>query len=165
MNIYKLSLISIVFTLFAFTTHKYYVSLTEIQHNKKENSIEITLRVFTDDLELSINNRYNKTFLIGSNQEIAQFNTYLLDYLKNKLIIKVNGKLYEYQFIGKEIEDDLTFIYLEIKGVKTLKSVEITNKLFIEIFEDQQHIIKIKTTDVHKNIILFKDKNHQIINL
>lgn len=165
MNIYKISLIIIVFSLFSFTTHKYYVSLTEIQHYKKDNSVEITLRVFTDDLELCLNNRYNKPFLIGSNQEIPQLNKYLLDYVNQKLHIKINEKSYEYQLIGKEIEDDLTFIYLEIKGIKTLKSVDITNNIFFETFEDQQHIVKIKTTGVHKNIILFKDKNHQSINL
>ncbi|MDP3352268.1 MAG: hypothetical protein Q8S44_00820 [Flavobacteriaceae bacterium] len=165
MNIYKISLILIVFSLSAFTTHKYYVSLTQIEHNEKEKSVEITLRVFTDDLELCLNNRFNKTFLIGSSQEFPQTNTYLLDYLNQKLIIKINGKSYEYTMIGKEIEDDLTYIYLEIKGIKTLKSVDITNNVFFEIFEDQQHIVKIKTKGILKNIILFKDKNHQIINL
>ena len=72
--------------------------------------------------------------------------------------IKINGKSYEYKMIGKEIEDDLTFIYLEIKGIKTLKSVSISNQLFFETFAEQQHIVKIKSKGIHKNILLFKDR-------
>lgn len=165
MKIYKISFILIILSLSAFTTHKYYVSLTEIQHNKKENLVEITLRVFTDDLELSLNNQFNKTFLIGNNQELEQTNTYLIAYLKSKFHIKINGNFYEYQFIGKEIENDITFIYLEIKKIKKIKSIDITNTIFFETFENQQHIIKIKTAEKHKNLILFKDKNHIKINL
>lgn len=165
MNIYKSSLILLVFTLSAFTTHKYYVSLTQIEHNEKEKSVEITLRVFTDDLELCLNNKFNKTFLIGSTQELSQSNNFIHAYLNQKLFIKINGKSHEYQMIGKEIEDDLTYIYLEIKGVKTLKSVNISNNIFFEMLADQQHIIKIKSKEIFKNIILFKNKSYETINL
>lgn len=147
------------------SAHKYYVSLTQIHHNEKEKSVEITLQVFTDDLELSLNNQYHQTLSLGNPKEITQVNSYILDYLNQKLSIKINGKAYEYKMLSKEIEDDLTFIYLEIKGIKTLKSVKISNQLFFETFAEQQHIVKIKTKGVHKNIILFKDKNSEVINL
>ena len=151
--------------LMSFSVHKYYVSLTQIHHNEKEKSVEITLQVFTDDLELSLNNQFHQNFSIGSAHEFPQTNQYILTYIKEKLLIKINGKAYDYKLIGKEIEDDLTFIYLEIKAIKTLKSVSISNQLFFETFAEQQHIVKIKTKGIHKNILLYKDKYQEIINL
>lgn len=165
MKIHKIGILIIILSLTAFTAHKYYVSLTQIHHNEKEKSVEITLQVFTDDLELCLNNQFHQNFSIGNNKELAQTNQYILSYLKQKLSIKINGKAYEYQLLGKEIEDDLTFIYLEIKGIKSLKSIAISNQLFFESFAEQQHIIKIKAKGSHKNILLFKDKYQELIAL
>lgn len=149
----------------SFSIHKYYVTLTQIHHNEKEKSVEITLQVFTDDLELSLNNQFHQNFSIGSTKESPLTNPSILAYLKEKLSIKINEKTHEYKMIGKEIEDDLTFIYLEIKAIKTLKSVSVSNQLFFETFAEQQHIVKIKTKGIHKNILLFKDKYTETINL
>ncbi|MDO9261999.1 MAG: hypothetical protein Q7U08_08670, partial [Flavobacteriaceae bacterium] len=62
MKFYKITLFFLAFMLMSFSVHKYYVSLTQIHHNEKDKSVEITLQVFTDDLELSLNNQFHQTF-------------------------------------------------------------------------------------------------------
>ena len=42
-------------TSLAFTTHKYYLSLTQIEYNKDQKSLEVIINVFMDDIELAIN--------------------------------------------------------------------------------------------------------------
>lgn len=165
MKIYKIGIFILMISLMSFTTHKYYVSLTQIEHNEKEKSVEITLQVFTDDLEWCLNKQFHQNFSIGSTNELPKTNQFLLNYLNQKLTLKINGDAHKYQFIGKETKDDLTFIYLEIKGIKSLKSIKVSNQLFFESFAEQQHIIKIKTKGIHKNILLFKDKFQEIIQL
>ncbi len=165
MKIYKIFLFFFTFSLLSFVTHKYYVSLTQIYHNEKEKSVEITLQVFTDDLELCLNNQFNETLVIANSKDKLQTNQFIFEYLNQKLWLNINGKPLKYQMIGYETKDDLTFIYLEIKGIKALKSLDISNLLFFEVFEEQQHIVKIKTKGVHKNILLLKDKNQATINL
>ncbi len=165
MQIHKFLLIFIVISLSSFGLHKYYVSLTQIHHNEKTKSVEITLQVFTDDLELSLENQFKESFLIGTSKEIPQTNQFIFDYLNQKLQLKINGKSVQYKMIGKNIEDDLTYIFLEISDIKALKSIDITNKIFFETFEEQQHIVKIKIKGIHKNIILYKNSDNAFINL
>ncbi len=47
----KYIFILILLPLVAFQTHKYYLSLTKIEYQKETKSIQITARIFIDDLE------------------------------------------------------------------------------------------------------------------
>jgi hypothetical protein len=44
--------------LFAFTLHKYYISLCEIEYVEEQESIQIIIGIFIDDLELSLNKEH-----------------------------------------------------------------------------------------------------------
>ena len=44
--------------------HPFHVSVCEIYHNDKTNALEITLKIFIDDFELSIQNRGHEDFMI-----------------------------------------------------------------------------------------------------
>lgn len=164
-NLYKIGLILAVFSLYSFTAHKYYVGLTHVFYNEKIKSVEITIQVFTDDLELTLFNRHQKHLHIGTSKEDSKANDFLIDYLNQKFELKINGNVSSYKFIGKETENDVTIIYLEIEKIKNIKSIEVTNKLLFETFEEQQHILKLKSKNEHKNIVLFKEKPKALINL
>ena len=55
-------------------THAFHTSITEMRYNPKAKTFEISLRVFTDDLEktLSINNQ-NKKFLLRINRALQDY--------------------------------------------------------------------------------------------
>ena len=42
--------------------HPFHVSVCEIYHNSKTNSLEISMKLFTDDLELSIQQKGHADF-------------------------------------------------------------------------------------------------------
>ena len=54
----KIALPLLLFIL-AFSSHKYYLSLTQIEYNKDHKSLEVIINVFMDDVELAINNEYD----------------------------------------------------------------------------------------------------------
>ena len=53
----KIAILFLLFTL-AFSSHKYYLSLTQIEYNKDQDSLEVIINVFMDDIELAINKEY-----------------------------------------------------------------------------------------------------------
>ena len=93
MNKIKLSLLVILFSfLSAFTLHKFYVGVFQIDYFKEKKAVQITARLFIDDLEKALYKKHNKHIYITTKDEIAEANTLIANYLSEKLKFKINGR-------------------------------------------------------------------------
>lgn len=163
MKFKKIILLLLVLPLFAFTMHKYYVSLCEIEYLKEKQSIQITLGVFIEDIEVSLNKNTGKQLNLASKTEVANVNDYYKKYLNEHLQISVNGKNQLFKYIGKEYDGDIVRFYLEITNIKELKSIEVFNNILTEDFSDQKNIVKIKVKDFNKTFYLNKSNNKSLL--
>lgn len=145
--------------LMAFSTHKYYVSLTQIEYSEKEKSLQIIINVFMDDIELALNKDYNIDLQLTTKNELKDSDKYFEKYLKEKLKFSVNNMPKAYNFVGKEYEADLVYFYLEIEDIKNPTALEISNKILTKHFPDQQNIVKMKIGKKRRSEILTKKKN------
>jgi hypothetical protein len=152
-----LSFISLLFwiCLPAEPAHEFHTSLAQIQYNKTSQSFEVSLRVFTDDLEAVLTKENN-------NQKISISDPKLSDPLLEKYIfnhLSVLNKQNQKQpmtFVGKEIEVDVTWIYVEISAISELSGLRIQNTILTELFDDQVNIVNLNyqrktTTYLFKN--------------
>lgn len=151
--------------LLAFTMHKYYISLCEIEYNQKQESIQIILGLFIDDIEVVLNKKYNSTLNLATDTEDANINSYYEAYLNKHFKIITNEKLSTYKFIGKEYDSDIVRFYLEIENIQELKSIEIFNSCLFEHFEDQQNIIKLKVNKLQKTFYLNKNNANCLLKI
>jgi hypothetical protein len=158
-------LLLFVLPLFAFSLHKYYVSLCEIEYVKDQKSVQIILGMFIDDIELTLNKNYQKELKLATKNEVENVDTYYLEYLQEHFKISINKSEETYTFIGKEYEHDIVRFYLEITDVQELKSLQITNNSLFRDFKDQKNIIKIKVNDFHKTFYLTKKNDKGLLNL
>ena len=85
-------------------------------------------------------------------------------YLREKLLININGKPTKFKFIGKEYKDDITYCYLEIENVSSIKSFSITNDVLFDMFDDQQNIVRTHINDKNKSFILVSGNNKGVLN-
>lgn len=159
MQLKKIIVILLVLPFFAFTMHKYYVSLCEIEYMETKQSLQITLGVTIEDLEFTLNKNSGKQLNLASKIEIENVNGYYKKYLNEHLLISINGKNQPYKYIGKEYDGDIVRFYLEIKDIKELKSIEVTNNILIQEFENQKNIVKIKVKDFNKTFYLTKSND------
>ncbi|WKD86393.1 hypothetical protein KCTC32516_01768 [Polaribacter huanghezhanensis] len=159
----KLLLTLFIIPLFAFTAHKYYLSLTQIEYNTKNKSVEVIINVFIDDLETAFDKIYNKRFELDTKNEPADSDKYFFEYLQKNVKFKINGKAYNYKYIGKEYDGDVVFFYLEIKNVPTLKDIEINNTILLEHFPEQQNLVKSKVNKKYKSVLLTKKEQTGIL--
>jgi hypothetical protein len=138
-------------------THAFHTSIAEMRYNPREKAFEISLRIFTDDLEktLSINNQ-NKKFVI----ENADKNDLFIDQYVHKhfIITTPKNKKLVYQYVGKEKEGDATWIYLEMPVNEPIKGSKIQNDVLIDTFADQTNIVNIFINNEKKSY-LFTEKN------
>lgn len=149
----------------AFTVHKYYISLCEIEYIQEQKSLQVTLNLFVDDIEFTLNKNHQIEMELNTDAEIINSDELLEDYLRHHFIVKVNEEIEKYNYIGKQYDDNLVRFYLEITDIEDLKKLEITNTSLIKDFNDQQNIIKIKVDDFHKTFYLNQKNANCLLNL
>ena len=145
--------------------HKYYVSLTEIEYVKEERSVQIITRIFIDDFENVLRNRFDEGLTLDTEKENIETNYYIEKYLKDKLKITINLKEFSFDFLGKEYEDDMILCYLEIQNIDRISSIKVENKLLYEMFPDQKNMVRFKIHSVNKTILLIKENDKGVLNL
>ncbi len=142
---------------FSFTTHKYYISLTDINYNQNEKALQITTNLFIDDLELTINKEFNIKSNLNRTKELKNIDEYLEKYLKTHLKLKINGLNKNFNYIGKEIDGDIVYFFLEITNVTKLQYIDFQNTLLINDFPSQQNLIKVNNNGKRKSLLLDVD--------
>lgn len=162
--------IKIVFVLLLFpllmssTSHKFYVSTTNIEFVKEKKTLQIITKIFTEDVEQALQARYSPSITLDSKKETETDESYLKKYLLQKIKIEVNGVPVIPTYLGKEYDIDIAKIYLEIENVSELKSIEIENKVLIDMFSEQQNIIHLTTPDSRRSLILDKSNPKGVLN-
>lgn len=147
--------------------HKFYVSVTHMEYAEEKKAFQITTRIFIDDLEKVLNNRYDIRAAMATEEEYPDLDTYIGKYLKRKLSIRINGEETAVNYLGKEYRDDLVICYLEIEGIELekLHSVEVTNDILTELFEEQQNVVHLRIGEKKKSFILVRENNKGMLNL
>jgi len=159
MKYFRILLLLLVFPLVSATSaHKFYVSITKIEYVKEKSSLQIITKIFTDDIEDALQQRYDSSISLDTQKETKTVDEDVKKYLLQKISIKVNGKPVQLDYIGKEYDVDMLVAYLEVTNVPDLKSLEIDNKILMEIFPEQQNIIHLKTPTSRKSLILDNDE-------
>ena len=148
----------------AFTTHKYYLSLTQIEYNKDQNSLEVIINVFMDDIELAINKEYAIDLNLTTKDELKDADVYFHKYLTKNLTFTIDNDIVTHNYIGKEYEGDLVYFYLEIAVKENPKSLEVFNTILLTYFEQQQNIVKFKNDSKRQSKILSKNTNKALLN-
>jgi predicted RNase H-related nuclease YkuK (DUF458 family) len=162
MNKIKLSLLVMLFSfLSAFTLHKFYVGVFQIDYFKEKKAVQIIVRLFIDDLEKALYKKHNKHIYITTKDEIAEANTLIANYLSEKLKIKINNKSQSLQFLTKEQEDNIVICYLKIPFKDNIKDLEITNTVLSDIFKEQQNLVHLNINGNKKTILFTNTETNQ----
>ncbi|MCX2719248.1 DUF6702 family protein [Lentiprolixibacter aurantiacus] len=153
--------------LLGFTAHKFYVSVTHVNYVEKDDAFQITTRIFIDDFEAVLLERYGVKTALATPGESSVADSYIEKYLRAKLQIKLDGELQKYKFLGKRYDNDVIICYLEITQVNRpgMKSLEVQNEILTEMFEEQQNLVHLKVQGKKKSFVLYKESNKGMLNL
>ncbi len=136
--------------------HKFYVSICQIDFNSQTNSLEITFKIFTDDLENTLEAQGTGKLYLGSERESEDADRFIFNYLKTHFDIIVENRPVQLNFLGKEVELDVTWCYIEVLDVKKIANITVTNSILIDQFEDQTNIVHVKVGENQKSLLLHK---------
>ena len=142
----------IAFALINFSSHHpIFLSVTEIAHNAGNKSLEITCKIFTDDLEVTLQKKYSLKIDLLDKKSRAAMNPLVSDYIQKHLSIAVDSHPVSMQFLGFEQEEEAIVTYFEVKNVGKLKTIEVLNNILYESQPGQMGIIHIMVNGKRKS--------------
>lgn len=146
--------------------HKFYVSVTNIEYSEKSQSFQIISRIFIDDLDLLLKERYGIEAKLNTEAEAKVANEYIARYFDAKFLLSVNGEQRQVTFLGKRYEDDLILCFLELEFPKEeIEEVSIQNDVLTDLFDEQKNLVHLKILGQKKSFVLIRENNKGMLNL
>jgi len=141
--------------------HPLRLSLCEVDYSSEKQQLSVTLRLFLTDVnEAIVFDPYSEELAFCQSNESVQADQMLLDYLNRFFYIEVNGKRLALQLKGMDLkgEGDNTalWLYFVYPQSSPLKSIEIKNAIFTDLFFDQNNIVYIHADEESESLMLDK---------
>jgi len=135
--------------------HPFYVSICDINYNTKNQSLEISIRLFTTDIEQAMEEWGAGKLHLGENNESPKADSALAAYFPHVLEIKAGNKnAPPFQYLGKEVEGELCWIYIEIPNVPAFEEATVSNRILFQSFPTQTNLIHFNNKGEIKNLLL-----------
>ena len=138
--------------------HPIHVSVTEIEFDDKDQALEIMIRVFIDDLELTLRNDLGQPELDILNPAKGQTTDGLVSkYLKEHFKVSLDEKVRQTNYLGHERESEAMVCYIEVKDVGKWKTIGIFNDIIMATHDDQSNLIHVYVKDDVKSLRLTRN--------
>jgi hypothetical protein len=146
------------------TMHPIYVSVTEIQHNAKDKTLEISCKIFTSDFEAILKSKSKSKINLLQPSDKTLMESLVNQYIQQHLKIKVDGILKTMEFLGYEQNEDAIQSYFEIDNVSNLKKIDVQDDILYEYKSEQISIIHVIVNGNRKSTKLVNPDNSFSLN-
>jgi hypothetical protein len=109
--------------------HPIFVSVTEIEHNSKENILEVSCKIFTDDFERTLRLTYSGTVDLLQPKDKAAMDKLVSAYVKKHLSLVVDGKPVVLEYVGYEQQEEGIESYYQVNNITAVKKIDVTNNI------------------------------------
>ncbi|MCA1918485.1 MAG: hypothetical protein LDL38_03705 [Flavobacterium piscis] len=151
-------------SLTAFSFHKFYMGVFQVNYAAEKKMIQITSRIFIDDLNNGMEKKYHQKTFVGTDKETQADIDLLKKYLSENFTIKINGQSKPITFLSKEVEsNDVLVCYSRIKDINTFKTIEILNTILVDWNAEQQNITHISAFGTKKSVLFTESSRKELL--
>ena len=146
---------------FSNEVHPLRLSLCEIEYSSQSQLLTANLKLFLTDVnEAIVFDPYSKELAFCQSNESPKAEQLLLEYLNEFFRIKLNDSILELKIKSKKLsgegENTALWIYFEHEVSSPLKSMDIKNAVFTDLFFDQNNIVYIHVDEESNSLMLNK---------
>ena len=131
--------------------HPFHVSVTEINHNATDKTLEVMCKIFTDDFERALAQKFNTKVDLGKAEMHQAMDSLIKKYVTAAVQIKPSGKMASVNYLGYELDKEAAYCYFEISNVPALAKLDVVNIILYDLFDDQMNIIHVTSAGKRKS--------------
>lgn len=147
----------------SFETHKFYVSIYQIHAAPEKEMLQITSRIFMDDLNAVLYRNYHKKTHLGEKNESPEDVVLMKKYILEHFSIKVNGLPKAIHYLSKDYEGNVMICYYRVNEVSEIKTLEVSNTVLMDLNAEQQNIIQTTIAGKKQNLLLTEGNTKGIL--
>jgi hypothetical protein len=121
--------------------HPFYISVTEVNHNAKDKGLEISCKIFAEDLEETLKAESKTAVDLGADKQQAVNDKLIAGYVARHLAISADGRPLKLHYVGFEKQAEAIYCYFEVAGVVAPKKVDITDTILQDFTDKQINIV------------------------
>lgn len=129
--------------LHSYAYHPFYVSVTEMLLNSKTKSLEISCKMFAEDIEDVLKQNYKVSIDLSNNKMQLQNDKLLNDYFLKHFSINIDSKASVLKFVGFEKENESVYCYFEVLNVPVIKKLTVHNTILQDYKQEQINIMHV----------------------
>lgn len=142
--------------------HTFHTSLMQAEYNEKEKSVEISIQVFSHDLENILSKRSGKRIRLDKTPEAPALT---LAYLSEAVILKNrDGQPKKFSWVGLEAQADAVWLYVETKMPEGLEGAQLRNRILFDLLDDQVNLVHFKYEGKKADLVFKPGEDFKAIN-
>jgi hypothetical protein len=135
----------------AAAAHKYYMSLAQVEYNAEDKSVEVSLRIFIDDLELALTRRAGRRVSLDRTKDADRL---VLSYLADTFEIKNrDGATKPLKWVGMELRSSVAWIYVEAEMPEGLTGARLRDHILFELFDKQVNKVSVRYPGARTDLV------------
>ena len=141
--------------------HKFYTSLARVEYNAAEKSVEVTLRVFADDLELALKRRSGREVRLDRTKDADRL---VLDYLRDTFEIKNrDGEVKPLKWVGMELRAGVAWLYVEADMPEGLSGAHLRDQVLFELFKEQVNTVSVRYPGASADLVFVRGDGERAV--
>ncbi len=149
-----------------FGQHEFHASVAEINVNAENQSLELSLHIFIDDLETALAEAGFDSLYLETQKESPLADSLVNAYIQEHFYIDIADKAIRFSYVGRELSDDLMGLWCYFEATQVdpnFSSLLIHNSLLLKQFDDQRNICRIYKGGDQKHAMFAKGKEDKEI--
>lgn len=126
----------------ALTPHDFFVSILTIRHKPETKTLDLTWRMTAHDIEHALASRGE--LKLGSDKEHPKADSLLNRYFMEHLVLMKERTQLQWKWVGKELDGETLYCYLQVEGVATPNDLLVSNSLLQDVFAEQQNLVHVE---------------------
>ena len=128
--------------------HPVHVSLLNVVLDPRTGNIEIAFKLYSDDFENIIVNKYNIDLDITDKADPGEKIDIIHKYIEESFELSINGtKIDNWEFTGNQSDEESIWLYYKKLWPGQIQKVSIRNEILMDLYEDQTNLVIITWFD------------------
>jgi hypothetical protein len=122
--------------------HDFFLSILTIRHDPNTRTLDLTWQMTAHDIEHALENV--ALLKLNSDKEHPKADSILNAYFQEHLVMSMNGTPLSWTWVGRELEGETLFCYLQVNDVDSLGALTVSNTLLQDLYYEQQNIVHVE---------------------
>ena len=123
--------------------HDFFISILTIRHDPTKATLDLTWQMTAHDVEHALSEV--AALKLGSANEHPKADSLLNAYFHEHLTLELSGRKLDWTWVGKELESENLFCYLQVADVHSADGLVVSNSLMQDVFDEQDNILHLET--------------------